>query len=192
MPDNELILNPLTSKIYEVRGMKVMLDEDLAELYGVETSQLKRAVRRNIERFEGDDFMFQLTKNEFNELRYSMVCQNGISRRGGNQFQNFAFTELGVAMLSSVLRSETAIQVNRNIMRAFVAVRQYLSSRDSNTEVLEYRMKQIEETMNDILGDQNEINEDTRMRLELIEESLAALQVKSAERTIIKGFEINK
>ena len=192
MPDNELILNTLTSKIYEIRGQRVMLDEDLAELYGVETSQLKRAVRRNIERFEGDDFMFQLTVNEFNELKSSMVCQNGISKQGGNRFQNFAFTEMGVAMLSSVLRSETAIQVNRNIMRAFVAIRKYLSVQGSGIEVLEYRMKQIEETMNDILGDQNEINEDTRMRLELIEESLAALQTKNIERAVVKGFKIKQ
>ena len=86
------------SKIYELRGQRVMLDFDLAEMYGVETSQLKRAVRRNIERFEGDDFMFEITYDEF------LRCQNGISSHGGIRYMPFAFTELGVAMLSSVLR----------------------------------------------------------------------------------------
>ena len=110
----------IRSKIYEIRGQKVMLDYDLAEMYGVETAQLKRAVRRNIQRFEGDDFMFELTKDELSR------CQIGILKggRGSNfKYLPFAFTELGVAMLSSVLRSDTAIEINRGIMRAFVAIR---------------------------------------------------------------------
>lgn len=89
-------LQLIHNKIYEIRGQRVMLDYDLAEMYGVDTAQLKRAVRRNIERFEGEDFMFELTKEE--HLR----CQFGISSHGGIRYMPFAFTELGVAMLSSV------------------------------------------------------------------------------------------
>lgn len=109
-------IDSIRSKIYGIRGQKVMLDFDLAAMYGVETSQLKRSVRRNIERFEGDDFMFELTKDELSR------CQIGTlkSGRGSNfKYLPFAFTELGVAMLSSVLHSKTAIEVNRGIMRAF-------------------------------------------------------------------------
>jgi hypothetical protein len=113
--------------IHEIRGMRVILDFDLAKRYGVDTGQLKRAVRRNIERFEGEDFMFELTKNEIDSLR----CQIGTLNkgRGSNiKYLPFAFTELGVAMLSGVLNSPKAIDINRKIMRAFVAVRQYLMS----------------------------------------------------------------
>lgn len=100
-----------------------MLDFDLAELYQVETRTLKQAVRRNIERFPSD-FMFEITESEYNYLKNSMTSQIVISNeRGGRRYMPFAFTEQGVAMLSSVLRSGTAIQVNIAIMRAFVAMR---------------------------------------------------------------------
>jgi len=115
----------IIQNIHEIRGMRVMLDFDLAERYGIETKQLKRAVRRNIERFEGEDFMFELTNNEVNALSR---CQFGTlnSERGSNiKYKPFAFTELGVSMLSSVLNSKIAIDTNRKIMRAFVALRQY-------------------------------------------------------------------
>ncbi len=103
--------------IYEFRGQKVMLDSDLAKLYEVETKQLIRQVKRNIERFEGEDFMFQLSENEFNLLITSMRCQNGTTSmdKRPKLFLPYCFTELGVAMLSSVLRSQTAIRVNREI-----------------------------------------------------------------------------
>ena len=92
-----------------------MLASDLAKLYQVETKQLIRQVKRNIERFEGEDFMFELSNNEYNSLEISSRCQNGTLKRGSNiKYAPYAFTELGVAMLSSVLRSETAIKVNRN------------------------------------------------------------------------------
>jgi len=115
----------IIQRIHEIRGKRVMLDFDLAERYGIETKQLKRAVRRNIERFEGEDFMFELTNNEVNELsRYQIGTLN--SGRGGNiKYPPFAFTELGVAMLSSVLISKIAIDTNRKIMRTFVMIRQY-------------------------------------------------------------------
>ena len=112
----------IIQRIHEIRGMRVMLDFDLAERYGVETKRLKEAVRRNIERFEGDDFMFQLTNQEFHNLRSQIAS----SSWGGIRYPPYAFTELGVAMLSSVLNSETAIDANRKIMRAFVALRQYV------------------------------------------------------------------
>jgi hypothetical protein len=112
----------IIQRIHEIRGMRVMLDFDLAERYGVETKRLKEAVRRNIERFEGEDFMFQLTSQEFSNLR----SQFATSSWGGTRYPPYAFTELGVAMLSSVLNSDTAIDANRKIMRAFVAIRQYV------------------------------------------------------------------
>lgn len=102
-------LSLIQSKIYEIRGQKVMLDFDLAEMYGVETSQLKRSVRRNINRFDGDDFMFEITWEELSR------CQIGTLNkvRGSNiKYLPFAFTELGVSMLSSVLNSKTAIEIN--------------------------------------------------------------------------------
>lgn len=104
----------IESLIHEIRGQKVMLDFDLAELYQVETKRLKESVRRNIERFEGDDFMFELTVEEYNSLIISLRSQIATSKeKGGRRHMPFAFTEQGVAMLSSVLKSERAILVNR-------------------------------------------------------------------------------
>lgn len=118
--------------IFLLRGHKVMLDVDLAELYGVETRTLVQAVKRNIDRFPGD-FTFQLTADEFEKLRVHLDASNlrsqiVISRWGGRRYPPYAFTEQGVAMLSSVLRSKRAVQVNIEIMRAFVRLRQILSS----------------------------------------------------------------
>ncbi|MEG1750064.1 MAG: ORF6N domain-containing protein, partial [Tannerellaceae bacterium] len=118
-------LQTIQSKIYEIRGQRVMLDFDLAEIYGIETRVLKQAVKRNVKRFEGDDFMFELTKDELS--RSQIVTLN--KGRGGNfKYLPFAFTELGVSMLSSVLNSDTAIEINRGIMRAFVAIRQLIAN----------------------------------------------------------------
>ncbi|MGB2662108.1 MAG: ORF6N domain-containing protein [Candidatus Omnitrophota bacterium] len=108
----------IKGKIYQIRGRNVMLDKDLAELYGVETKQLTRQVRRNIDRFP-NDFMFLLTKKEVTNLR----CQFGTSSWGGMRYVPYAFTEQGVAMLSSVLNSKRAIKVNIQIMRAFVSLK---------------------------------------------------------------------
>lgn len=102
-------ITTIQNKIHEIRGQRVMLDFDLAELYGVETAQLKRQVKRNIERFEGDDFMFEVDVDEL------LRCQNGTLKNGRGQHHKylpFAFTEMGVAMLSSVLRSTTAINIS--------------------------------------------------------------------------------
>ena len=113
-------LQVIQKKIYEIRGQKVMLDFDLAELYEVETKRLKEAVKRNINRFP-PDFMFELTNDEFESLR----TQIATSKRGGTRYMPFAFTEQGVAMLSAVLNSNKAIDVNISIIRAFVMMRQF-------------------------------------------------------------------
>ncbi len=110
------------SKIYLIRDRKVMIDSDLAELYEVETKQLKRQVRRNLERFP-EDFMFELTKPEFDNLR----SQFGTSKWGGNRYAPIVFTEQGVAMLSSVLNSSRAIAVNIRIIRVFARMREMLT-----------------------------------------------------------------
>jgi hypothetical protein len=115
----------IQQKIYEIRGRKVMLDHDLAELYGVETKVLNQAVKRKIERFEGDDFMFTLSSDEIKELSRSQIVTLNKGRGHNIKYPPFAFTELGIAMLSSVLNSKTAIEINRGIMRAFVILRQY-------------------------------------------------------------------
>jgi phage regulator Rha-like protein len=111
----------IVEKIFIIRGQKVMLDKDLAEMYGVETASLNRAVKRNFTRFP-DDFMFQLSKEEFQNLIY----QIGTSSWGGTRKLPYVFTEQGVAMLSSVLNSETAIQVNIQIIRLFTKMKQLI------------------------------------------------------------------
>jgi hypothetical protein len=167
-------LSIIQSKIYEIRGHKVMLDFELARMYGVETSQLKRFVRRNIERFEGEDFMFEVTREELSRCQIGTLNKG----RGSNiKYLPFAFTELGVSMLSSVLNSKTAIEINRNIMRAFVAVRKMFMTQptDRITE-LQNEITELKEYIEEVFSDYNDINEDTQMQLELINQSLAELQ----------------
>ena len=168
-------LQLIRSKIYEIRGQKVMLDFDLAKMYGTETKVLKQSVKRNIRRFPVD-FMFKLTKEEFGTLRSQIVTSN---KRGGIRYLPFAFTESGVAMLSSILNSEVAIEININIMRAFIVVRQVLYSPPGDKiEVLENRIKELKQYMEEVFKDQNDINEDTRIQLELINQTLSELQAK--------------
>lgn len=130
----------IIDKILTIRGQRVMLDSDLALLYQVETKSLKRAVKRNIERFP-PDFMFELTKEEANILR----CQNGTSSWGGSRYLPYAFTEQGVAMLSTVLSSKVAIDINIQIMRAFVSVRQFAVSHQE----LAKRLSEVEKSVKD-------------------------------------------
>lgn len=127
----------ITSLIYQIRGYKVMLDKDLAELYGVKTKRLKEQVRRNIERFP-EDFMLELSKDEYDNLR----SQIATSSWGGTRYAPMVFTEHGILMLSSVLKSDKAIQVNIQIMRAFTKLRQLVLDND------ELR-KEIEELRNE-------------------------------------------
>ncbi len=172
-------LQVIQNKIYEIRGYKVMLDFDLAEMYGTETAQLKRAVRRNIERFEGDDFMFELTKDELSRCQFGILNKG----RGSNiKYLPFAFTELGVSMLSSVLNSKTAIEINRKIMRAFVAMRQLILNPPADKMgELQNEVRELKQYIEEVFTDYNDINEDTRMQLELINETLAELQAKNKE-----------
>ena len=176
-------LQTIQKKIYEIRGKQVMLDFDLALLYGVETSQLKRSVRRNIERFEGEDFMFEVTKEELSR------CQIGTLNKGRGtniKYLPFAFTELGVAMLSSVLHSAAAIEINRSIMRAFVTVRQYLSivsNQIKEIEELKQRMKALEEGTEDTITAINDLSEDTRKELDDIYLALSQLADKQKQIT---------
>ena len=166
----------IQNKIYEIRGYKVMLDFDLAEIYQVETKNLNLSVKRNIRRFPSD-FMFQLTTDEWDYLR----LQNETSKRGGRRYLPYAFTEQGVAMLSGLLNSEIAIETNIAIMRAFVYVRQFAINTHPTTRitVLEKQMLELKQYINEVFTDYNDINEDTRIQLELINETLAELQTKN-------------
>jgi hypothetical protein len=130
LPD-EVIVN----KIYQIRGKKLMIDRDLAELYGVETKFLKRAVKRNLKRFP-EDFMFELNQFEFENLR----SQIGTSSWGGTRYLPMVFTEQGVAMLSSVLNSDRAIAVNIQIIRVFSKMREML---ETHKEILQ-KMEQLQ------------------------------------------------
>lgn len=167
-------LTTIKDIILDIRGQKVILDYELAALYGVETKQLKRAVRRNLERFEGEDFMFTLTKDECSR------CQIGTLNggRGSNiKYLPFAFTELGVAMLSSVLNSAVAIQINRSIMRAFVMMRQIVTeAKVAPIAQLEQKIDKLAVYVEDILRDQNDTNEEVQMQLDNISKVIAELQ----------------
>lgn len=182
-------LEPIKRKIYEIRGRRVMLDSDLADMYQVETKNLKRAVRANIERFP-DDFMFELTKEEYDSLRCKIFtlkdendalrCKNFTSnKRGGNRYLPFVFTREGIAMLSGLLRSEIAVKANINIMRAFFQMQEALlivSNTQLQLEQIRSEIKQLRTDMNDTLADQNDINESTRAQLEAISDALMELQ----------------
>lgn len=209
-------------RIYEVRGLQVMLDRDLAELYGVETRVLNQAVKRNIERFPSD-FLFRLSKKEWDHLKSQIVISNNtlknidneaveqkdsdwkshpvITGRGGDRALPYAFTELGVAMLSSVLRSDTAIQVNINIMRAFVMIRQAFSALQSTNlrvEQLSLSMKELstrlEESLrnqNDINSEQERTNEEIAVQIEMINDVLDQLRTTPPPPAKPIGFKVS-
>ena len=167
-------LQVIQNKIYEIRGTKVMLDFDLAEIYQVETRVLNQAVKRNITRFP-EDFMFQLTNTELDIMSSQNVMT--LKAKRPKSALPFAFTEHGVIMLASVLRSEIAIQTSILITRAFVAIRKLVSTppTDKITEI-QQEIKELKEYFTDY----NDINEDTRMQLELINQTIAELQSKKA------------
>ena len=174
----------IENKIYEVRGQKVMLDFDLAEMYEIDNKRLKEQVRRNIERFPSD-FMFQLSSDEFENLRF----QIGTSSWGGSRYAPFAFTQEGVAMLSGVLRSPKAIEVNINIMRAFVHMRQYLLSHAPKQELEELR-KRIEYLEEDIYSDRESYEKQFDDLFTAFAKLSAAIQIKQTplDRVKIEGF----
>lgn len=209
-------IDVIKNRIYEVRGQRVMLDRDLAELYGVSTGRLNEAVKRNIDRFP-DDFLFRLNKNEWIFLKSQIAIsknsanttddkyvdgsnsglksQFAISNRGGDRALPFAFTELGIAMLSSVLRSETAIQVNINIMRAFVAIRHAVAAwQDTNLKVeqLSHKVDSLNARVDEILHEQNENNMEMAVQINALNDALDQLREKpSAPRKRI-GFKTGK
>ncbi len=191
-------IQTIQDKIYEIRGQRVMLDFDLATMYGVETRRLNEQVKRNIERFP-EDFMFQLTKGELEILKSQIVISNIVDNQDDRNWKSqiatsnfvkmglrkapYAFTENGVAMLSSVLRSPLAIQVNIGIMRAFTEFRRMASSLalpNANADIAQLRkdFEDLKLDIEDILHDQNDINESTRMQLENITLALSELQAK--------------
>ena len=177
-------LTTIQSKIHEIRGQQVMLDFDLAALYQVETKVLKQAVRRNIERFP-EDFIFEISNEEYNSLKISLRSQIvtlEIDRRGKYpKYPPFAFTEMGVAMLSSVLRSGSAIQVNIAIMRAFVAMRNYLTQASQHSAELaemRSRLQLIEHEVRENLKAMNDMSEDIGKDIDAIYEAIGALSVK--------------
>ena len=176
---NSTPLLPIENLIHVIRGQQVMIDSDLARLYGVETRRLNEQVKRNIERFP-DDFMIQLTKDEISNLMSqiatsSLKSQNGISNWGGYRKLPYAFTENGVAMLSSVLRSKTAIEVNIRIMRAFTVMRSFLMSN-------EHVFKRLETIEHNYLLVNRHLSEHDRK----FEEVLSRLDNKDSEP--IEGF----
>lgn len=163
-------LQIIQSKIYEIRGQKVMLDFDLAEMYQVETRVLNQSVKRNTDRFP-TDFMFQLTSEEWESMSSQFVMTSRLKRP--KSAIPLAFTELGVAMLSSVLNSKTAIQINMGIMRAFVAVRQIIALPEIDKfSELQKEVKELKNYIEEVFADYNDINEDTRTQLELINQTL--------------------
>ncbi|MBS1651149.1 MAG: ORF6N domain-containing protein [Bacteroidetes bacterium] len=143
-----MIIKNIQSKIFEIRNQKVMLDFDLAAMYEIETRVLNQAVKRNAERFP-DDFMFQLTKTEFETLMSQIVISK-TEKRGGTQKMPYAFTEQGVAMLSSVLKSKKAIQVNISIMRVFVAAKQMLLQHADLAKKIEEVEKKYNKQFSDV------------------------------------------
>ena len=164
----------IESLIYEIRGQKIMLDRDLASLYGVSTGNLNKAVKRNIERFP-ERYMFQLTSEE------NLKFQNGISSWGGTRSLPYAFTEQGVAMLSSVLHSPTAIQISINIIDAFVAIRNhimYAATFTAELEAIKAKLELLERNDEDNLEAINDLSEDMRQEIDTIYQAIAALSVK--------------
>ena len=182
-------LQNIQDKIYVIRGYRVMLDRDIAAFYGVETKRLNEKVKRHPKRFAGDDFMFQLTQEEYDDPRLrSQIATLKKGRGSHSKYLPYAFTLLGISMLSSVLESDTAIEANRRIMRAFVTYHHLktLPVADAYDE-LKQEIEKVREEMNDILADQNDINESTRAQLDAISTALAELQaLRSQNATLNK------
>ena len=180
----------IENKIYEIRGQKVMLDFDLAEMYGVETKRLKEQVRRNIERFPAE-FMFELTKEEVQFSR-SQIATLKTGQGHNIKYLPFAFTEYGIVMLSSVLKSKTAVEVNINIIRAFVRMRQYLLSNVPQKELEELKQR-IEYLEEDITSDRESYEKQFDDLFNAFAKISAIIQAKQTplDRVKIEGFKTN-
>jgi hypothetical protein len=166
--------------IYEIRGQKVMLDSDLAKLYQVETKVLNQAVRRNIKRFP-EDFMFQLDNKEFANLKSQIVT----SSWGGRRTPPLAFTEEGIAMLSSVLHSDVAIAANISILRAFVKVREYLlmvSTVSAEVKELRAKVDLLATQREEDLGAVNDLSEDVRQDIDNLYLAIGELSSRMEEK----------
>ena len=183
---NELV--NIQDLIYVIRGQRVMLDRDIAAFYGVETKRLNEKVKRNPKRFAGEDFMFQLTQEEFDDLRLRSHFATIKKGRGSHtKYLPHAFTLLGISMLSSVLESDYAIEANRKIMRAFVTFHHIktLPPAEAYNE-LKQEIEKVRNEMNEILADQNDINESNRAQLDAISTALADLQASRSQNATIK------
>ena len=188
MGANELSIRKM---ITEIRGVRVILDRDIAKLYGVTTGNLNKAVKRNIDRFP-ERYMFQLTSDEF------LLFQNGISSWGGTRTLPYAFTEQGVAMLSSVLHSPTAIQVSISIIDAFVAFRAFVADNQllrNEVKNIELQLKLLQSEQNQNLEAINDLSEDVRKEIADIYQAIAELSIKLNENKSTPrpkiGFKIN-
>ena len=174
-------LQIIQNRIYEIRGSKVMLDFHLAEMYGIETKVLKQSVKRNIKRFIGEDFMFELTREEYNFLRSQFVTLE-TGRGKYSKYLPYAFTVHGAVMLSNVLQNDRAIDTSIKIVRAFNAMSEVLQNIPQPVEEikeLQGELKQLKQYVEEVFADYNCINEDNRMELELINRTLADLQSKT-------------
>lgn len=179
----EVIPERIQAMIHIIRGERVILDRDLAALYQVPTGRLNEAVKRNIKRFP-EDFMFQLTAEEMESWKSQIAITNSIKM--GLRHKPYAFTENGVAMLSSVLTSEVAINTNIQIMRAFTMMRRTLSAINQTAmrqDKLEVEVENLRNYVENILHDQNDMNEDLASQVEAVSQSLAELSVKVEEVT---------
>ena len=194
--------NSIQDIIYDIRGVKVMLDYDLASIYGVETRTLNQAVKRNLERFP-QDFMFRLTEEEWDALAQSgMISQIVISLLSKRKKTSppYAFTEHGAVMLASVLRSPSAVQMSVMVTRAFIAMRQALSSMlsyDLQIEQLSHKVDQLNAHVEEILHDQNNINQsqsqfnnELALQIEVINDALDQLREKKEEPRNPIGFKL--
>lgn len=177
--------------IIEIRGVRVILDRDIAKLYGVTTGNLNKAVKRNMDRFP-ERYMFQLSHDEF------LLFQNGISSWGGTRTLPYAFTKQGVAMLSSVLHSPTAIQVSISIIDAFVALRAFVADNQllrNEVKNIELQLKLLQSEQNQNLEAINDLSEDVRKEIADIYQAIAELSIKLNENKSTPrpkiGFKIN-
>ena len=180
-------IQAIQNKIYEIRGQRVMLDFDLAAMYGVETRALNQAVRRNVKRFP-EDFMFQVSEIEWQVISSQFVMTSRMKRPKSSL--PLAFTEHGALMLSSVLRSDIAVDTSIKITRAFVAMRQAINviALPSKLSELEKSIEDLRTEVDEILADQNDINESTRAQLDAISTALAELQSKEPRKRRPIGF----
>lgn len=194
--------------IYEIRGQKVMLDYDLATIYGVRTGTLNQAVKRNINRFP-DDFMFKLTEKEWDELDCNILNSNMRSQsvtasanRRNKSNPPYAFTEHGAVMLASVLRSPSAVQMSVMVTRAFIAMRQAITtmlSVDLKVEQISHKVDQLNAYVEELLHDQNDINDqqeqtnnEVALQIEAINDALDQLRDEKAKPRKPIGFKTNK